>query len=163
MLGLARQVAGTEKGPVRAMAEGLIIEGRRLGRKRAALFDDFSIPFPPDVGDGGITLRKLISRIVAAEVEAFNVRQESRRLVRVLSPQKIEDGLAGGKVDAGGHEARHKPAQVADAIAAALQAFEDGLYLVVIDGVEQRDLDAQVFVQPGSRITFIRLVFLAGA
>jgi hypothetical protein len=44
-----------------------------------------------------------------------------------------------------------------------LQAFEDGLYLVAVDGVEQRNLDARIFLAADSRVVFIRLVFLAGA
>jgi hypothetical protein len=43
-----------------------------------------------------------------------------------------------------------------------LQAFEDGLYLVIVDGNEQRDLDQQVFLQPDSRVAFVRLALLAG-
>jgi hypothetical protein len=43
-----------------------------------------------------------------------------------------------------------------------LQAFEDGLYLVVLDGQEQRSLDAQLFLQPDSRVAFVRLTMLAG-
>ena len=48
-------------------------------------------------------------------------------------------------------------------MATALEAFIDGLYLVVIDGLEYRDLDAIVHLEPESRITFLRLTFLAGA
>ena len=39
---------------------------------------------------------------------------------------------------------------------------EDGLYLVIIDEDEQKSLDAQVFLQEDSRLTFIRLTLLAG-
>lgn len=49
------------------------------------------------------------------------------------------------------------------AIAAALAGFEDGLYLVVLDGREQRDLDARVVLTQQSRLVFLRLTFLAGA
>ncbi|HSL34673.1 MAG TPA: hypothetical protein VK871_13540 [Candidatus Limnocylindrales bacterium] len=49
------------------------------------------------------------------------------------------------------------------AIGTALQAFEDGLYLVILDGREQRDLDEQVFPKPDSHLTFLRLVMLSGA
>lgn len=49
------------------------------------------------------------------------------------------------------------------AIGTALRAFEDGLYLVILDGKEQRDLDEQVFPGPDSHVTFLRLVMLAGA
>jgi hypothetical protein len=141
----------------------ITISGRGLGRKHKALFDDFSVPLPPDLGEGGgLTLRELITRVVLAEVEAFRLRQEKRRLTRVLSPAQIDEGLAKGKVESGGSEIDQK-VDDDDAVATALQGFEDGLYLVVIDGVEHRDLDAQVYVQAGSRVTFIRLVFLAGA
>lgn len=47
-------------------------------------------------------------------------------------------------------------------MATALEAFEDGLYLVVVDEREQRSLDAQVFLQPDSTVAFVRLVMLAG-
>jgi hypothetical protein len=47
-------------------------------------------------------------------------------------------------------------------IATALQAFEDELYLVLIDGEEQRELDRQIYLQPDSRVTFLRLAMLAG-
>ena len=44
----------------------------------------------------------------------------------------------------------------------AVAAFEDGLYLVLIDGEQQRDLDAQVLVYEETTLTFLRLVALAG-
>jgi hypothetical protein len=44
----------------------------------------------------------------------------------------------------------------------ALQAFEDQLYFVFIDGVQQQHLDQPVQVQSGSRVLFVRLVPLAG-
>jgi hypothetical protein len=152
----------------------LTISGRALGRKKP-LFEDFSVPLPPDLRDdeggaGGLTLRDLITRVVAAEVQAFRKRQEERRLVRVLSPAQIERGLEKGKVDPGGPDparpdsAEGRPdVEEDDAVATALQAFEDGMYLVILDGVEHRELDAQVYLQPDSRLTFIRLTFLSGA
>jgi hypothetical protein len=48
------------------------------------------------------------------------------------------------------------------AVAVALQAFEDGLYFVFLDGQQQEDLDAEVRLRPDSTLTFIRLVALAG-
>lgn len=147
------------------MSSNLIVSGCGLGQRRP-LFEDFSVPFPPDLsggdGGGGLTLRELIARVVRSEVEAFATRQERRRLTRVLSPARIDEGLERGNVDMGGRDLDQR-VDADDAVATALQAFEDGLYLVVIDDVEHRDLDAQVFVQPGSRMVFIRLVFLAGA
>jgi hypothetical protein len=142
----------------------MVIETRIAGRKARSL-DRWTISTPPpsdDSGGGGITLRDLISRIVHEEVSAFEKRQQSRRLVRVLSDTEIAEGAARGKVDSGGRgPGRQVDAEAA--VGAALQGFEDGLYLVILDGVEQRELEAQVYLSPDSQLVFLRLTFLAGA
>jgi hypothetical protein len=139
----------------------LTISGKALGRKKP-LFADFSVPFPPDLGDGGaVTLRDLIGRVVRSEVEAFKQRQEERKLIHALTARQISDAAAKGKVEMGGRDLDQK-VDLEVAIGTALEAFEDGLYLVVVDGQEQRSLDAQVFLQPESRLTFVRLTMLAG-
>lgn len=144
----------------------LTIKGKAIGRRRP-VFEDFSIPPPDDRGDGGpLKLRDLIEHVARREVAAFEERQEARRLDRVLSPGQIDEGAARGKVDPAGRDPDLGPAPKVDAdsaVAVALEAFVDGLYLVAIDGLEYRDLDAIVHLQPDSRVTFIRLTFLAGA
>lgn len=142
----------------------LLIETRVLGRKSRPL-DRWSIPMPPmaeESSDGGLTLRQLIARVVRSEVEAFEERQRTQRLVRFLSEEEIRAGAARGKIDPGGRSPS-APVDVEAAIGTAIAGFEDGLYLVVLDGVEQRDLDAQVHLTEGSRMVFLRLTFLAGA
>ncbi|HEX6938570.1 MAG TPA: hypothetical protein VF158_04100 [Longimicrobiales bacterium] len=142
----------------------LLVETRVLGKKARPL-DRWSVPVPPageGAADGGLTLRDLIIRVVRSEVESFERRQQARRFIRLLSDQEIREGALRGKVDAGGR-APAGPVDVDAAIGAALAGFEDGLYLVILDGKEQRDLDAQVFVTDGSRLVFLRLAFLAGA
>jgi hypothetical protein len=137
------------------------ISGKALGRKKP-LFADWSIPFPPDLGDGGsLTLRDLISRVVRAEVAAFKERQQERRLLHALTASDIEQGVVRGKIDSGGHEVR-QPVKEDEAVAVALEAFEDGLYLVILDEQEQKQLDQQVFLKPDSCVTFVRLTMLAG-
>jgi hypothetical protein len=146
------------------MVQTIHVSGKTIGRKKP-LFDEFSIPLPPsaggDSGEGGLTLRDLISRIVRHEVSAFQKRQDRQQFVRALSAGEIEKGVESGKVDAGGREPS-APVDPDSAVEVALQGFEDGLYLVVLDD-QERDLDAQIYVQADSRITFVRLVFLAGA
>ena len=148
--------------PTPSMEGWLIIEGKAVGRRKP-LFADWSIPLPPASRGGGdrLTLRDLITRIVQAEVEAFRERQEERRLVRVLSADAIDRGTDKGKVEAGGSPLRQRVDEE-EAVGTALQAFEDGLYLVVIDGEEQRELEREIHVTAESRITFVRLVMLAG-
>ena len=140
----------------------LTIDAIVLGRKKP-LFSDWSVALPPDAGDGGEpwTLRRLITQIVLTEVAAFRERQEERKVIKALTAAQIDQGVAKGKVDMGGRDLKQNVDPDA-AVAAALQAFEDGIYLVVLDGEEQRDLDKEIFVQPDSRVTFVRLALLSG-
>ncbi|XVJ60115.1 MAG: hypothetical protein HEQ23_12255 [Tepidisphaera sp.] len=156
----------------------LTIVGRSVG-SRKPLFADWALPLPPEWasgdggngeggdgegrgGGGGLTLAGLIERIVRHELAAFSARNERRRLDRVLSADQIEAGLEAGRVSPEGRQGLNKAPEAEEAVAAALQAFEDGLYLVVIDEMEHRDLDAQVWLTADSTIVFLKLTFLAG-
>jgi hypothetical protein len=139
----------------------LTISGKALGQRKP-LFDDYAVPIPPGAAEGeAITLRDLIAHVVRAEVTAFKERQVERRLLRALLPAQIAAGLVKGKVEMGGHELKQdvNPEQ---AVGTALQAFEDGIYVVVLDGEEQKELDRQVYMTEESRVAFIRLAMLAG-
>ena len=138
------------------------IHGKALGRKKP-LFADFSIPLPPEWGGGGaLTLRNLIDRIVRNEVVAFRERQRDRQLLKALSAEQMEAGAAAGKIVAGESDVEPQEVDADEAVGVALQAFEDGIYLVAIDGAERRQLDEQVFLREDSQITFVRLTLLAG-
>ena len=64
-------------------------------------------------------------------------------------------------MQAGGSElAQHVDPE--QAIATALEAFEDGLFLVVVDETEVKELDSVVPLTESSRLTFIRFTMLAG-
>jgi hypothetical protein len=73
----------------------------------------------------------------------------------------MTDGLQKGRVIPGGRDL-HQEVDVELAVANALQSFVDGIYLVILDGEEQRDLDREVHVDDDSQVTFVRLVMLAG-
>ncbi len=141
----------------------ITISARAVGRRKP-LVPDWQLPWPPEERGGGepLTLRQIITRVVLKEVETFKQRQDERRFVRILTERQIEDGLTKGRVDSGGRE-QHQEADPDAAVATALQAFEDGIYLVILDGEEQRDLDREVHLQPDSLLVFVRLVMLAGA
>mgnify|MGYP006969405746 CR=1 FL=1 len=140
----------------------LTISGKALGRKKP-LFADFSVPPPDEMADGGnVALRDLIERVVRNEVAAFRQRQHDRQFIRALTAREIEAGAAAGKIESGGSEVPIQDVDEEQAVATALQAFEDGLYLVVIDGTDHRSLDAEVYLRPDSHLTFLRLTLLAG-
>lgn len=138
------------------------IAGKSLGRKKP-LFADFSIPAPPEwFGGEGVTLRKLIDRVVRDQVAAFEKRQHDRQFIRALTERQVEEGAERGKIDSGGSEVPLQPVDPDTAVGAALVAFEDGLYMVVIDDEQRKQLDEAIFLQPDSRMTFVRLTLLAG-
>lgn len=141
------------------MSANLTVEARVLGQRKS-LVPEWRLPWPADAG-ASPTLRELITRIVRAEVEAYNARQEQRRLTQVLTPQQIQEGVRRGKVEMGGH-AEVQPAETEAALATALRAFEDGLYFVFVDEVQYTKLDDPVPLRAESRMLFLRLVALAG-
>jgi hypothetical protein len=146
----------------------ITVEAKVMGQ-RAPVVSGWRIPLlePPSADrDNGeaMRLRDLLAHVVRQEVQAFRQRQEERRLARVLSPREIESAAASGKVAMGGPRELQATQELSDeaAIETALQAFEDGLYFVFLDGVQQHDLEAAVWPRPDSTLTFIRLVALAG-
>ena len=144
------------------MSGSITVITRALGRRKR-LLDDWSVPPPADATGGDpITLRSVITHVVVETVRAFEQRHEQNKFVRVLTQQQIEQQAETGKIDSGGRDLEQQ-VDLEQAIANALQSFEDGIYLVILDGVEQRDLDAQVYLKPDSQLTFLRLVMLAGA
>ncbi len=140
----------------------LTVSTRVLGKKRQ-LLDDFIVPPPSAIGDGDeLRLRDVIEHVVRHEVEQFKRRQSHQRFDRCLSERQIADEAKRGKINPAG-KGEGQNVDPAAAVGAALQAFEDGLYLVVIDEVECRSLDEVVRLAEDSRLAFIRLAFLAGA
>lgn len=138
------------------------ISGKALGRKKP-LFADWSLPLPPDwTGESGVTLRMLIERVVRQQVAAFQERQADAQVLRVLSSQQIDTAAETGRITMGDSEVGRQEIDVEGAVGNALQAFEDGIYLVVIDNDEQKELDREIHLEEDSRVTFLRLTLLAG-
>ncbi len=145
------------------MSMEIRVAGQIMGSRRAQIPErSLQLSMDRQIGSEPLTLRDLIAMIVLEEVEAFRRRQEERRLLRVLTERQIAEGAERGKIDPGGHEERQWDVDPHEAVRVALQAFEDQLYFVFIDGVQQQHLDQPVRVQSGSRVLFVRLVPLAG-
>lgn len=139
----------------------ITVEAKVVGQRRP-VFTDWRVPLPPEAdGRRPLTLRDLITVVVNNEVEAFKGRQEERRLARVLTKEQIEEGAAKGKIESGEREFQQEVNADA-AVGTALQAFEDGLYFVFLDDVQQERLDQEVAVKNDSHLMFVRLVALAG-
>lgn len=146
-----------------------ILVSTRVPGRHSPTTPDWRVPLPPARTDSEpLTVRALITRVVQEELAAFRSRQREARLRWILSERKILTDAAQGRVRPGpSAPAPRASTSISDesdqAVANALQAFEDGLYLVLLDGRELRRLDEVVQVQPESVLTFLRLTFLAGA
>lgn len=140
----------------------LLVSIQSVGARKP-LLADFGIDPPRELSDGeDLRLRQVIEHVVRHEVAAFHRRQADARFDRILTGAQIRDGAAKGKIDPAAKTA-DQSVDPDDAVATALIAFEDGLFLVIIDGVEYRQLDETVRLTPTSRLTFLRLTFVAGA
>ncbi|MEX1230413.1 MAG: hypothetical protein WEB58_09240 [Planctomycetaceae bacterium] len=136
------------------------IHGKSLGQKRP-LFADFSVPLR-ETAEGSTTVRELIAEIVRDQVKQFDDRQKQRQFLRVLTERDIAEGVERGKIESGQTDVPLQPVDVEAAVETALLAFQDGLYLVVIDEENVTSLDDRRTIRPDSHITFVRLTLLAG-
>jgi hypothetical protein len=135
----------------------------RAAAARRALIPQWQLPVD-EIAPGGspLTLRELIERMVRREVAAFRGRRSERQLVRVLSERELAESAERGRVSFGASEVGEQTADDDLAVGVALESFEDGLYYVLIDGTQYESLEEQVHLGTDSRITFLRLVALAG-
>jgi len=135
-------------------------------RRRGVREHDLVLALPP----GAVTAPQLIEAAVAAEVAAFHARAEEASLVRVLTTKSLDADLALGAVRTGGprddaeHDDAGKPATVntAEAVTAALLAFDDGLFKVFVGDRELAGDGPALPVTDGTALLFLRLVALAG-
>lgn len=132
----------------------LTVRLKRLGKKR---FRNLPYRLGGEVGN----LRELITACVQKEVGRFNAEREEPEVLPFLGPEAIGKQIRDGKVSFG-EVANPQPADADKATEVALQAWEDGMYVVFLDDDELRSLDASFSLAEGSTVTFIRLTFLTG-
>ena len=125
--------------------------------KRRPVLDKVPYTLP----EGITTLRQLIETVVRQEVEKYNSRGTDNMLVPFLTDAEISDKSTVGKVGFGRIHSE-KQADPQKAVDAALLGFEDGLFRVVVNGVEITDVDNPLIIAENDVLTFIRLTFLAG-
>jgi hypothetical protein len=133
----------------------MIVEARVVGQPRT--ISDRELPLPA----GPHALRSVLERLVALEVAEFAERQREQSLLRVLTPADLVRGVESGKYATEPRAAQQAPTHD-DALARAIEAFDDGLYFVFVDDQQIEDLDATIDVTPESRMRLVRLVALAG-
>jgi len=140
----------------------MVIESKVLGQRKRP-YEPWELDSRQQAQLEGqeIALRDFLERIVLQEVEAFQLRQEERKLERLLTKEDIEKGKAVGKIDSAAKD-YVQDVNPTEAVEAALLAFEDGFYYVFVDDVQYEALDEVFTLRAESRVLFLRLVPLAG-
>ena len=133
----------------------IFVNVQRIGRKAPAI----QLMAMELSGTPG-TLAKLITLCVEACVERQHHRSaESGE--SVLSQEKMDDLATVGKI-AFGFDANGTPADMEEAVANALQSYQDGLFRVFLNGKALGDLEDAVALTDQDVLTFVRLTMLAG-
>ena len=113
------------------------------------------------VDSGTMSVGELLAQLVSAEVRSYQDRRETQMVLRVLTDEQVVAGQDMGRMVSGGR-AVPPPPSLAEAVTRAVEAFHDGLFLVVLDDRQLEDLGELVNVGPTSRLRLVRLVALAG-
>ena len=114
---------------------------------------DFPVP-PVDV-------QGLIEAIVSWQVCEYNERLQQSEVLKYLTQEDVENKATSGKV---GFAVNYngKPAAEVEAVASALQSYEDGIFRIFIDDTEAGGLSSPVVLKEETTLTFIRLTMLSG-
>jgi len=83
-------------------------------------------------------------------------------LVHTLTRRQIDLGAEAGQVVSGGREEGENTADPDGAVEVALLGFTDGLFFVFVDGEQRESLDEIIPIGQDTRLTFLRVVALAG-
>jgi hypothetical protein len=107
------------------------------------------------------TITELLSELVSINVSTYNQRIQDAPMVHFLTKQDIEEKETVGKV---GFDVTYNEqmADVQESIQTAIQAFEDGLFKVFVNEIEQGVDNAALSLNDGDQIAFIKLTMLAG-
>jgi hypothetical protein len=123
-------------------------------------FEPFSFDPGSEGSDGEVfRVRHLISKLVTESVRDFRLRERENPL-KVLTTEDIAAGLKKGRIGRAREEAQKVDLDLA--IGHALQAFEDGIYLIFVDDEEKKSLEEPVSLGPETQVTLIRVTALSG-
>ena len=102
-----------------------------------------------------ITLRELIRSRVYQEVQDYNLKQPDM-FRGLVEPTDAERTLNGFKLRKG------RQIDWKRQFEKALEAFEQNRVLILVGDRQAQSLDEEIEVKPGTEVTFLRLVLLAG-
>lgn len=132
---------------------------KQLGKKHPIIKQEYleieSLEIPT-------TLRLLLKAIVKQQVQAYNDRKESPKILNVLNTGQLKAASQEGKITFGDSE-NTTLAIENTATETALQAFEDGLFAIFLGEEQIESLEEVLTFDETTIFSFIRLTFLAGS
>ncbi len=136
--------------------------GRRQNRIAEIVYD-----YP----QAEMSVEEFLTETVRQTVRAYNTRRDtevsdSAEMLKLFSEDMLQAQAETGKVTFSAvqelsQQAVHR-ADEKKATLNALQAFEDGIVAVFVDGVRYTEGTQRLRLTPESEATFVRLTFLAG-
>lgn len=99
--------------------------------------------------------------MVTVCVKDYNARMESKELLQSLSLAGMEAQAEAGKISFGVNYGENR-ADLEQAVANALQCFEDGIYRIFLGTEQLQGLEDKITLSEDSELTFVRLTMLAG-
>ena len=106
--------------------------------------------------------RDLLERAVCEELSAYQDRQASRQDLVFLDLEDLKAAIDSGRADFGARELEPAKINAALAIRAAIEAFEDGVVMMFVDGARIDNLDLRLYLSKTSKVRYIRLTSLRG-
>ncbi len=133
----------------------VLVNAQRITQRKPAIK-----PVPMEIDGSPGT----VSELIALCVEACVARQHQRATSTgeaVLNQSQLDDLAVVGKI-AFGADANGTLADEEEAVANALQSYEDGLYRVFLNGCALGELSDPLSLSDQDELTFVRLVMLGG-
>lgn len=141
------------------MSKNIQLSVKMLGKKHPVL-ENIPIILSDSFPDNP-RLRDLIIELVTQQVQAFNQSRQNDSLLPYLSTTTITDQAARGKVGFG-EVYNNETILLTNALQTALQAFEDGLFLVFINRKKVENLEDLIEFSDDTELMFLRLTALVG-
>ena len=134
----------------------ILVNMKKLGKRKNSITQ-----LPYELEGQPNTVKELIVQMVTVCVKDYNARMESKELLQNLSLADMEEQAEAGKISFGVNYGENR-AELEQAVANALQCFEDGIYRIFLGTEQLQKLEDRIVLSEGSELTFVRLTMLAG-
>ena len=134
----------------------VLVNVKKLGKRKNSI-----IQVPYELEGQPTTVHELIVQMVVVCVNDYNVRKESKELLKNLSMSDMEEQAESGKISFGINYGENR-AHLEAAVSNALQCFEDGIYRIFLGTEQLQKLEDKITLTEDCVLTFVRMTMLVG-